>query len=64
MRLALLALQKSLDFTWVEIDIDRETDLIRLYDSLVPVFHYQDWEVCHFFIDEAEIRRIITDCNG
>ncbi|MCK4710318.1 MAG: glutaredoxin family protein, partial [Gammaproteobacteria bacterium] len=40
MRLALVALQKQLDFEWVESDIDRDTDLILLYDTLVPVLQY------------------------
>lgn len=56
MRFALVELQKELDFEWIEFDIDRDTDLIRLYDSQVPVLDYQGKEVCHFFIDENAIR--------
>jgi len=59
MRLALLRLQRSLDFTWHEIDIDRDTALIRRFDVLVPVLYYQDREVCHHFIDEGAIRRAV-----
>ena len=59
MRLALVALQKQLDFTWVESDIDRDTDLIRLYDDKVPVLQYHGKEVCHYFIDEKAIRELV-----
>lgn len=61
MRLAMMKLQRKLEFAWVEIDIDRDTDLIRRFDVLVPVLHYQDQEVCHHFIDENAIRQIIED---
>lgn len=61
MRLALLALQRDLDFSWVESDIDRDTALIRLYDSSVPVLQFQGKEVCHHFIDEKAIRDIVSD---
>ncbi len=60
MRLALVALQKELEFEWLESDIDRDTDLIRLYDSKVPVLQYQGKEVCHYFIDEKAIREIVS----
>lgn len=61
MRLALMKLQKKIDFNWVEIDIDRDVSLIRVYDSLVPVLDYQGQEVCHHFIDEPAIRRFTGD---
>lgn len=62
MRIALVELQKKLDFNWVEIDIDRDTDLIFKYDTKVPVLDYQGEEVCHYFIDENAIRVLITGC--
>lgn len=60
MRLALTALQKQLDFNWIEIDIDRHTDLIFKYDTKVPVVDYQGEELCHYFIDENAIRTLIS----
>jgi hypothetical protein len=60
MRLALAALQKKIPFTWHEVDIDRDTDLIRRFDTRVPVLFYQQQEVCHYFIDENAIRACIT----
>ncbi len=59
MRLALIKLQSQLNFTWKEIDIDRDTDLIRKFDSLVPVIEYQGSEVCHHFFDEKALRRLL-----
>ena len=40
---------------WREIDIDREVELIRRYDSLVPVLCLGDTEVCHYFFDESAL---------
>ena len=59
MRLALVALQQKIDFEWDESDIDRDTDLIYLYDTLVPVLQFEGKEVCHYFIDEQAIREIV-----
>jgi Ni2+-binding GTPase involved in maturation of urease and hydrogenase len=59
MRLALMKLKKSVEFNWVEIDIDRNTDLIREYDVLVPVLSLDGKEVCHHFIDEKAIRHLV-----
>jgi len=59
MRLALVALQKDIDFDWAESDIDRDTNLIYLYDTLVPVLQFKGKEVCHYFIDEQAIREIV-----
>lgn len=56
MRLALMALQRELDFNWTEIDIDHDTDLIRRFDTLVPVLELDGEEVCHYFLDEKALR--------
>ena len=61
MRLALLRLQKSIVFSWQEVDIDRDVELIRRFDVLVPVLYYRDQEVCHHFINESAIREIIGE---
>ena len=61
MRLALVALQKEIEFEWVESDIDRDKDLIRLYDTLVPVLQYDGNEICHYFIDEKAIRELVLN---
>ena len=58
MRRALVALQKELEFDWVEVDIDTDTDLIWRYDTKVPVLHYEGQEVCHYFYDDKAIRAL------
>ena len=40
---------------WREIDIDRNIDLIRRYDSLVPVLCLGETEICHYFFDESAL---------
>ena len=40
---------------WREVDIDREVELIRRYDSLVPVLCLGDIEICHYFFDESAL---------
>ena len=40
---------------WREVDIDWDTELIRLYDTRVPVLCCNDKEVCHYFFDESAL---------
>ncbi|MGD8349090.1 MAG: glutaredoxin family protein [Gammaproteobacteria bacterium] len=61
MRKALLAFsqnRQSLD--WREIDIDRDKELIRLYDARVPVLCCGETEICHFFFDESALRETLA----
>ena len=56
MRKALAAFSvRRQPITWREIDIDRDTDLIRRYDARVPVLCCGENEVCHFFFDESAL---------
>ena len=57
MRLALHRLRRSIDIGWREVDIDRDTDLIRRFDVLVPALYLGEREICHHFLDEAAVRR-------
>jgi len=36
---------------WREVDVDRDLELIRLYDTKVPVLCLDDREICHYFLD-------------
>ena len=61
MRKALVAFsvrQHALE--WREIDIDRDTELIRRYDARVPVLCDGDDEICHFFFDESALRAALA----
>ena len=40
---------------WREVDIDRDPDLIRLYDAMVPVLCFDGREVCHYFLDREAL---------
>ena len=56
MRKALVAFSRrrqSID--WIEIDIDRDRELIKRYDARVPVLCLDDTEICHFFFDESAL---------
>ncbi len=56
MRKALVAFSRrhhAID--WREIDIDRDPQLIRLYDARVPVLCLGQREVCHYFFDESAL---------
>jgi thioredoxin reductase (NADPH) len=56
MRKALVVFsEKRRAVSWREVDIDRDTDLVRRYDALVPVLCHGDTEICHFFFDESAL---------
>jgi hypothetical protein len=40
---------------WREVDIDRDIELIRLYDTRVPVLCVDETEICHYFFDESAL---------
>ena len=45
---------------WLEIDIDRDIELIHLYDTKVPVLCLADREICHYFLDSEALLAAIT----
>lgn len=45
---------------WREVDIDRDPELIRRYDALVPVLCHDNVEICHFFFDESALRAALA----
>ena len=56
MRKALVAFsRRHQPIEWREIDIDRDRELIRQYDAMVPVLCLGDREICHFFFDESAL---------
>lgn len=61
MRKALVAFSRSQQqLEWREVDIDRDTELIRRYDARVPVLCDGDLEICHFFFDESALRAALA----
>jgi thioredoxin reductase (NADPH) len=56
MRKALVAFTRNHpSVRWHEIDIDRDSELIRRFDARVPVLCYGDTEICHYFFDESAL---------
>jgi hypothetical protein len=56
MRKAMVAFSRQRQpLEWVEVDIDRDVDLVCRYDSLVPVLCLGESEICHYFFDESAL---------
>ena len=49
--------------SWQEVDIDRDTQLVRRFDVLVPVLCLGETEICHHFFDEAQLLSALADIN-
>jgi len=61
MRKALMAFdRKNQPLEWREIDIDRSPDLVRQYDSKVPVLCHGEIEVCHYFLDNEALEAALS----
>jgi len=63
---ALRAFDKGNTFSIEVIDVDADPQLVELYDELVPVLFGQKEgrqleQLCHYFLDEAELRTFLTD---
>jgi Glutaredoxin-like domain (DUF836) len=64
MRKAMVAFNRhSKVLEWQEIDIDRDVELIRQYDVLVPVLSYDGKEICHHFFDEAALVSLLKNIS-
>jgi len=57
MTVALGRLRDDLGFTLIEVDIDRDPDLVTRYGARVPVLVGEGVELCHYFLDKARLRR-------
>jgi glutaredoxin len=56
MRKALVVFNRNRQtIDWREIDIDRDTDLIRKFDTQIPVLCLGEQEICHHFFDEKSL---------
>ena len=58
--LQLYQLQQAYNFTIVEIDVDSSPQLIKQYGSQVPVVTCGDEQLCHYFLDQAAVMRVLT----
>ena len=56
---ALERLRPELGFEYTQVDIDSDPDLLRRYDTRVPVLAAGDAEICYYFLEEAQLRAYI-----
>ena len=61
MRDALAAFATELDFTWQELDVDADAELLARFNVDVPVLLLGDREICHHFFDLAALREALAD---
>ncbi|HKK14464.1 MAG TPA: glutaredoxin family protein [Gammaproteobacteria bacterium] len=57
---ALRALQAELGFALTVHDVDADPDLERRFGEWVPVLMGGEREICHYFLDEAALRRYLA----
>ena len=56
----LYQLQQAHDFEVFEVDVDSSPQLIEQYGSQVPVVTCDGEQLCHYFLDQAAIMRVLT----
>jgi len=56
---ALRGLQPRQAFDLQLIDIDRDPQLAQRYDEWVPVLCCGEQEICHYFLDESALKKIL-----
>ena len=61
---ALERLRPELGFEYAQVDIDRNPDLLRQYDTRVPVLAAGDTEICYYFLEEQRLRAWIQENSG
>ena len=53
----LATLRAALGFTVEAVDINQDAALTEAYGTRVPVLHIDGVEICHYFLDEAALKR-------
>jgi glutaredoxin len=53
---ALERLRPELDFEVTLVDIDADPELVRLYNTRVPVLLADGLEICYYFLEEQHLR--------
>ena len=49
-------LRPELGFDITAVDIDADPELVRLYNTRVPVLVAGDTEICYYFLEEERLR--------
>ena len=60
---ALEQLRLELGFEYAQVDIDSDPDLLRRYDTRVPVLVAGDTEICYYFLEEPQLRDYIQSSS-
>jgi glutaredoxin len=58
---ALERLRPELGIEIAAIDVDTSPELVRLYDTRVPVLVADGIEICYYFLEEAKLRTHLQD---
>jgi glutaredoxin len=61
---ALERLRPELGFEYSQVDIDNDPDLLRRYDTRVPVLVAGDTEICYYFLEEQRLRAHFQENSG
>lgn len=61
---ALERLRPELGFEYSQVDIDQNPDLLRQYDTRVPVLAAGDTEICYYFLEEQRLRAHFQENGG
>jgi hypothetical protein len=59
-RTVLLKVQSETPFTFAELDIERDEDLLRIYLERIPVVTVDGVEAFELFVDESELRQRLS----
>jgi hypothetical protein len=57
---ALEALRGQHVFSVEVLDVDSRPDWVERYDQLVPVLTLGNEEICHYFLDTAKVREVLS----
>ena len=61
---ALERLRPELGFEYSQVDIDQNPDLLRRYDTRVPVLVAGDTEICYYFLEEQRLCAWFQENSG
>lgn len=57
---ALETLRGEFDFDIESLDVDANPEWVKRFDELVPVLMLGDEEICHYFLDTAKVREVLS----
>lgn len=56
----LYGLQQEHSFRIIEVDVDSSPQLVERYGTQVPVVTCGEEQLCHYFLDQAAILRVLS----